>query len=72
MKTSIQLNSIKLTEFSLLDINEEPEVGGYFLQNGVIGFYLSEFELKNLYDLLAYYYTLGISEEIKMVVIDNE
>jgi|694.fasta_scaffold06563_7 hypothetical protein len=72
MRTSIELNSIKLTEISSIDGSNEPKVDGYFLQHGVVGFYASENELKNLYDLLTYYYTLNISEQVKMVAIDNE
>lgn len=64
----VQKNDVTLTEYSA---DDGTIAGNHFIKCGVVGFYASERELKDLFDVLNYY--LHIEEFAKCkVFIEGE
>jgi len=59
---SISKGNIKLTEYSNPDTGEVEKT---YIQNGILGFWISDQEIKDLYLLLSYYINIEEISNIK-------
>lgn len=51
-----------LNNVSLIEYQDQLNNNTFFLQLGIVGFYASESELRDLYGLLSYYYNMDAVE----------